>query len=326
MKPIIHALTKCEHALIASHIQPDGDALGSLIAMGLTVQSLGKQVTLYNESPIPAVYGFLPCLDRIKDEIGKTELEPFDLGIVLDCGDLDRIGKMAKEMGNIPQLINIDHHPTNFGFGDYNLIDETACATAEIIYRLIRSMNIQISRDIALCLYTGIITDTGSFRFANTNQAAFSICEEMVSLGVEPYEVASHVYGRYSLGRLKLLNLALNSIEISHNGKLSVMMLTKNMFDETDTHPEDVEGMINYAKRIRNVKVAVLIREYINGHRENNGNQHFHVSLRSDGTVNVAAIAARFGGGGHYNAAGFNVESENIEDLKKGIFSLAYQI
>ena len=225
-------------------------------------------------------------------------------------------------MRQIPVIVNIDHHVTNTGFGDFQLIDTSACATTEIIYRLIKQMNVPFDKAIASSIYTGILTDTGSFRFSNTNRAAFSICQEMVGLGVDPYSIAQQVYGTYSLGRIKLLNLALDSIEISDNGKLSMMTLTQDMFDETHTQAEDVDGLINYAKRIEDIKVAALIQEYPNRKKKLNAFNRFHISLRSNGSVDVAEIAASFGGGGHFSAAGFSIES-TLSDIKSKLLSMA---
>ena len=199
--------------------------------MGMVVDALGKQTTLYNENLIPAVYRFLPSVRRIVHQADAPSA--YDTAVILDCGDLKRIGRLHADAARMPNLINIDHHVTNSGFGDLTLIDTGACATAEIVYRLIRRMEIPISPAMAASIYTGILTDTGSFRFSNTNRAAFDICSEMVRLGVDPYSVAQQVYGTYSLGRIKLLNLAIDSIEISRNGKLSVMTLYQDMLDET---------------------------------------------------------------------------------------------
>ncbi len=327
-----------EHVLVTSHVNPDGDAIGSLLAMGLSLDALGKKTTFYNKSKIPTVYRFLPYVERIVSKIeGRNREFGYDTVIVLDCGDLQRVGDLFQSPNlflRFPVIINIDHHITNTYFGDLQLIDTTACATAEIVYRLIREMAVPVDKAIATCIYTGIFTDTGSFRFSNTNKAAFEICNEMVSVGVDPYNVAKNVYGTYSLGRIKLLNMALDSIELSYNGKLSMMTVTRRMLDETGTQPEDVDGLIHYARRIQNVKVAVLLQESRNGEKTSDaspkpkkigGKKKFHVSLRSDGTVDVAAIAADFGGGGHRIAAGFNIES-SISDLKDGIFNLAERI
>ena len=320
MDQIIKQIREADHILLASHTDPDGDAVSSLLALGLAIGKLGQKTTMYNASPIPAVYRFLPSVERIVRHIKKANT--YDVALILDCGDLTRIGEASSTVNQIPVVINIDHHISNTGFGDIQLIDPMACSTAEIVYRLIKAMDVSIDNAIATSLYTGILTDTGSFRFSSTNQAAFAISKEMTELGVEPHEVAQHVYGTYSLGRIKLLNLALDSIEISNNGKLSIMTVTGAMFAETRTQPEDVDGMINYARRIEDVKVAALIQEQKNGKAKSNGQRRYHVSLRSDGSVDVAAIAGSFGGGGHASAAGFQVET-TLAQLKSDIITLA---
>lgn len=323
MDEIINRIKKAQHLLVASHCDPDGDAIGSLLALGLTVSKLDKKVTIYNASPIPAVYRFLPSVEKIVRQIKNAAT--YDAVLILDCGHISRVGESYANFSQIPVIINIDHHITNTRFGTIQLIDPTACSTAEIVYRLIKALNAPIDKAIATSIYTGILTDTGSFRFSNTNQAAFEISQEMVQLGVEPYDVAQQVFGKYSLGRIKLLNLALDSIEISDNGKLSIMTLTNEMFAETGTQPEDVDGMINYARRIEDVKVAALIQEQTNGKKQRNGMRNFHVSLRSDGSVDVAAIAGAFGGGGHSNAAGFQVEM-TMAKLKSEIITLSNKL
>jgi len=319
MNPIIHQFNNSNKILVVTHAHPDGDAIGSLIALGLSLETLNKKITLYCESPIPAVYRFLPAVHRVVKKIGGLN---YDMAVILDCGDLSRVGKAVSTVKQIPVIVNIDHHITNTRFGHFQLIDTSACATAEIVYRLIKQMGLPLNKPIATSIYTGILADTGSFRFSNTNKAAFAICQEMVELGVDPYNIAQHVYGTYSLSRIKLLNLALDSIELSKNGKLSIMTLTKEMFDETHTQSEDVDGLINYAKRIEDVEVAALIQEHHNGKEKSKTPNRFHVSLRSDGTVDVAAIASLFGGGGHSSAAGFSIES-TLSNIKSRIFSLA---
>ncbi|MBW2603327.1 MAG: bifunctional oligoribonuclease/PAP phosphatase NrnA [Deltaproteobacteria bacterium] len=322
MNSIIHQFNKNNKILVVTHAHPDGDAIGSLIALGLSLEALNKKTTLYCESHIPAIYRFLPAVHRV---VNKIESLNYDMAVILDCGNLRRVGKAVSMVNQIPVIVNIDHHITNTGFGHLQLIDTSACATAEIVYRLIKKMGLPIDEPIATSIYTGILADTGSFRFSNTNRAAFAICEEMVGIGVHPHNIAQHVYGTYSLSRLKLLNLALDSIELSENGKLSIMTLTKEMFDETHTQPEDVDGLINYAKNIEDVEVAALIQEPHNGKEKSRTPNRFHVSLRSDGTFDVAAIASLFGGGGHSGAAGFSIES-TLSDIKSNIFSLADKI
>lgn len=323
MDQIINHIKEANHILLASHADPDGDAVGSLLALGLAIGRRGQKTTIYNASPIPAVYRFLPSVERIVRHI--KEASNYDLALIMDCGNLPRIGEASTTVSQIPVVINIDHHISNTGFGDIQLVDPSACSTAEIVYRLIKVLDVPLDKAIATSLYTGILTDTGSFRFSSTNQAAFAISQEMAELGVEPHDVAQHVYGTYSLGRIKLLNLALDSIEISENGKLSIMTVTGAMFAETGTHPEDVDGMINYARRIEDVKVAALIQEQQNGNTKSNSHCRYHVSLRSDGTVDVAAIAGSFGGGGHASAAGFQIEA-TLTQLKSDIITLAQNL
>ena len=320
MERIVQRINDSRHILIASHAEPDGDSLGSLVALGLALSKLGKKVTLYNSSSIPAVYRFLSGSERIVRRIKKAST--YDLAIILDCGDIGRIGEGSAVVSQIPMIINIDHHVSNTAFGHVQFIDTSACATAEIVYRLISTLGIAIDKAIATSIYTGILTDTGSFRFSNTNQAAFAISKAMIEAGVEPHHVAQYVFGTYSLGRIKLLNLALNSIEISDNGKLSLMTITRSMLNETGTNPEDLDGMINYARRIEDVKIAALIHEIRNGGGKFSNMNRYHVSLRSDSSVDVAQIASKFGGGGHKSAAGFQIESTLVA-LKTKIIELA---
>jgi phosphoesterase RecJ-like protein len=320
MDQIIRHIKDGQHLLIASHAEPDGDAVGCLIALGLALREFGKKATLYNPSPIPAVYRFLPGVEQIERYIKAAHT--YDTAIMLDCGDLVRVGEAAATISKIPTIINIDHHVSNTGFGHFQLVDTTACATAEIVYRLIKALEIPFDKSMATSLYTGILTDTGSFRFSNTNKAAFRISKEMTAAGVDPHSVAQHVFGTYSLGRIKLLNMALNSIEISDNGKLSMMTVTRSMLNTTGTNTEDLDGMINYARRIEDVRVAALIHEIKNGGGKFTNMNYYHVSLRSDSSVDVAKIAGNFGGGGHASAAGFQIESTLVA-LKTKIITLA---
>jgi phosphoesterase RecJ-like protein len=316
MDQIIERLNSCQDVLVVSHVNPDGDAVGSLVAFGCAMETMNKKrVTLYNESPIPAVYRFLSGVGKIRNQAGCVS--EYDTAVVLDCGDLSRVGKIHTHVSKIPAVINIDHHITNTGFGTHRLIDTGACATTELVYRIMKKMGLRFDTCIATSIYTGILTDTGSFRFSNTNRETFSICEEMTEYGVDPYQVAQHVYGTYSLGRIKLLNMALDSIEVSCDGKMSVMTVPREMIEETGTNPQDIDGMINYAKGIEDVIVAALILEHEKGTSE----YKFHVSLRSDGTVDVADIASRFGGGGHSSAAGFCVDL-SLAEIKSKILNL----
>jgi phosphoesterase RecJ-like protein len=319
MEQVLSQLKKSKRVLLASHANPDGDAISSLLAMGFALDSLGKQTTLYNESPLPVVYRFLPGVDRIQHLLDTTD--PYDTAVILDCGSLERVGDIADMVNRIPVIINIDHHYTNNGFGHYHCLMPSACATTEIIYKLMGAMGVSIDRDMAECIYTGILTDTGSFRFSNTNRAAFVICEEMVGRGIKPGQIAQHVYGTYSLGRIKLLNLALDSIEISPSGELALMVVTRDMMNQTATYPCDADGLINYARSIETVKLAAMIQEPKAKENDPAPPKGFHVSLRSNGTVDAAAVAGMFGGGGHFSAAGFHLDLP-LAEVKKRLFEI----
>lgn len=321
MKQIVEQLLKSRTVLVASHSHPDGDAIGALLATGLALQSIHKDVRMYNESPIPAVYRFLPSVSSIMQQTGPVDA--YDAVVVLDCGDIERVGESAGKLTCAKMIINIDHHLTNTLFGHLQAVDPTACATSEMVHRLIKSMRVKMDTAIATAIYTGILTDTGSFRFSNTNRSAFAICTEMIEQGTDPFEVAQYVYGTYSLGRIKLLNLALDSLEISADGKISVMTLTQAMMAETGTQTQDIDGLINYARSIEAVKVAALIHETpLNGSAPGGKGKQYHVSLRSDGSVDVAQIASQYGGGGHASAAGFSVIT-TLEQLKAQILNLS---
>jgi phosphoesterase RecJ-like protein len=321
IQQVIDQLNKSLSILVVSHTNPDGDAIGALLAAGLAFKAKDKKVCIVNESAIPAVYRFLPSINTIRHRIDPSET--FDTAVVLDCGSLERVGTLISRIQTTPKIINIDHHMTNTQFGHLHLIDPDACATSELIYRIIKQLNIPFTCQIATAIYTGILTDTGSFRFSNTNQAAFAICTEMIAAGADPYDVAQHVYGHYSLGRIKLLNLALDSLEISPNGKMSIISVTQRMLKMTGTQARDIDGIINYGRRIEDVQVAVLIHEIAKESKTpGRGQRDFHVSLRSDGNLNVADIAARFGGGGHANAAGFSVVS-TLAEIKATMYEIS---
>lgn len=315
---ILDEIKRSTSILIASHAQPDGDAIGSMLALGVALKSLGKKTTLYNESTTPAIFRFLPSVNLIVDQ--TEDMSDYDLAIILDCGDIQRIGKLCEDIEKVQTVINIDHHITNTNFGTYVHVDGQACATAEVVYELIVALGVPIDKTIATAIYTAILTDTGSFMFQNTNTAAFSISSEMVEKGADPYTIAQFVYATYSLGRLKLLNMVLDTIDISRNGKLSTMFLSQRMMMETGTKLDDIYGLVNYAKHIEAVQVAALIRET---HVGINGKGIYHVSLRSSGEVDVSQIAARLGGGGHHNAAGYKMEGVSLAELKRSIFSLS---
>jgi phosphoesterase RecJ-like protein len=318
---ISNQLKLSNNILIASHIHPDGDAIGAVLALGGAMQALGKQVTLYNEHPVPPAYRFLPDSGKMVSTV--KAINDFDVVVVLDCSKLDRIGSLVAGLGDIP-VINIDHHLTNENFGRFRIVEHTASATAEIVYRLIkRMMGIPVTREIAYSIYTGIITDTASFSFSNTTAAAFTICGEMVSAGVDPAEVARRIYITYSSERIKFMRMVLDTFTLSENRKVSFMMATQEMIRKSGMQPEHVGRFVNYAKHIEDVKISALALE-ADHHRAGTPENctDFHVSLRSDGSIDVAEIAVSFGGGGHHRAAGFNINT-TFQGIRETILGLA---
>lgn len=300
MQKIIEALNEADYIAISCHLDPDGDALGALLALGLGLKKIGKSVGLFCPSRFSRVYHFLRGHELINTSL-TFDHKVYDAGIVLDCSALNRIGRLQDYFSKLPVLLNIDHHDTNDRFGDVVYVDAEACATVEIVYDLLQRLNIEIDYDMALAIYTGIVADTGSFRFPNTNARAFAISSEMIKIGVQPFDVSEYLFGDYRIGRLKLLNHTLDSLEISPNGNVSLMVVTKDMLRETGTAPEDSKGLISYALHIKDIEVAAMVRE--------EGPCFFHVSLRSNGHYDVTTLALRYGGGGHKNAAGFKIQT-----------------
>jgi phosphoesterase RecJ-like protein len=292
---ILDTLFQARTVLLTTHVNPDGDAVGSLLGLGLALKSEGLNITMFLDDSIPHFLRFLPGSDLLVQHLNGVG--SFDVGVVLDCGSLDRVGKQASRIGGLRTVVNIDHHESNQRFGDLSLVRPESSSTAEIIYQVFQEMDHSISRDEAINLYTGILTDTGSFCYGNINQGALMVAAELVGAGVDPLSVASSVYGQYHLGRLHLLQRALSSMELFLDGRISMITLTLKDMAVTGTLPEDARGFVDFARNMPGVEVGVLLRELDEGGTE--------VSLRSKGKFNIAQFAAKMGGGGHRNAAGF---------------------
>jgi bifunctional oligoribonuclease and PAP phosphatase NrnA len=291
--------------LVATHIDPDGDAVGSAFAFALALSSLGKHVDVYFDDRVPYRYAFLPGPDVIH-ELPDRE---YDTVFVLDCGTLFRIGKGQERVASHKSIVNIDHHTTNDFYGAVNLVDPAASSTGEIVYRLLKALKIKIDKDIAVNIYTAVFTDTGSMRYENTGLEAFRICEEMVRAGVVPAYVANKVYESHPKERFILLGEVLCTLK-TYNDTVAVAHVTADMFSKTGTNREFSDGFVEIIKEIQGVEVAILIRE-INRHL-------YKISMRAKGTVDVAAICTVFGGGGHKNAAGCKMEG-TIDQVQENL-------
>jgi len=310
IEDILLEIRKRETFLITTHVNPEGDAIGSSLALALALSSIGKKVEVITQDPVPKGLKFLPSSDTIKQ--AKSIDRRFDAVITVDCGDLERVGFL--KIDNIPGdiLINIDHHVTNKGFGAVNFVED-AVASAQLIYDIMKRLNISLTPDIATCIYTAIMTETGSFRYSNTTSETFKIAQEMVSAGATPWNIAEHIFNRNNIGRIKLLGLILENLDRSDDGKISWITVKEQMYRETGTSKEDVEDFINFPRSIEGVEVAILFRE---------SNQGWKISLRSNGKVDVSNMALEFGGGGHSMAAGFFIQGGH-EEVKKRVVNSA---
>jgi len=298
--------------LLTTHVNPDGDAIGSLGALALVLEDLGKQVVAYCQDEIPGFLLFLPYSERIVREIPGANR--FDVAVVLDCGELDRIGNASEALQQVEKIIHIDHHSSSDDFGQLNLVRPECSSTAEILYEIFQVIPASLSSEAAENIYTAILTDTGSFRFANTTARALDIAAEMVALGVAPDKIASEVYDSMSPERLRLLALSLKTLTLRANGRLATMQVSRRMLEETKTSVMDTDGFVNYPRGINTAEMAIFFREMDSG--------KVNVSLRSRGRLNVAEFARNYDGGGHHNAAAFRAEG-SLEEVVEEVLAAA---
>lgn len=297
---VISFLRKKDDFLIATHINPEGDALGSSIALSMALESIGKRVIVYDRDPVPYFYRFLPGNERFLNSISNLKSQISNL-ILLDCNDPERAELSDFVKKHQPFSVVIDHHRTERDFGDLRWIVPDASATGQMIYHLIRAMGIDISGDMATNLYTAIAIDTGTFRYSNTDASTLLDASELVRAGAEPAHIATSLYDTWSKGRFELLIMTLNTMEIM-NG-IALTIVTKEMFQKTGTNASDTENFANFPRMMADVKISAFFREIEEG---------WKVSLRSKGDINVAEIAEIFGGGGHRNAAGYKIKGSLI--------------
>jgi bifunctional oligoribonuclease and PAP phosphatase NrnA len=310
---LLDAIEKNHTFLVTTHENPDGDAVGSSLGLASFLRNAGKEVTIHFKDPVPDLYRFLPLADQVLDTVPDR---PYDICFVLDVGEFRRAGEAVTTCRTIGSFINIDHHITRDLFGAINYIDSAAAATGVLIYRIIKASGQTLDYDTALCLYTAVLTDTGSFRYSNANPEAFTVAGDLVGYGINAWFVAEHLYESQPAGRLKLLAEALATLIISPRGDVASVTVTLDMYERTGTNAELTDGFVNYPRSIRGVEVAIFFREI--------KPCLFKVGFRSKGGVNVSALAELFCGGGHHNAAGCNVEG-SIEEVRKTVLSRVYE-
>jgi len=308
---IAEAIKKFNKFLITSHINPEGDSLGSQLAMANLLKALNKKFVVIDNDPVPSRYAFLPCAEIIKNKIGKNDLS-FDAAIVLDCPNLKRTGSVKEIVKGIDFIINIDHHVSNERFGNLNWVEKNASSVGEMIHSLYKKMKCEMNAETALYLYISILTDTGSFNYGNTSSVTHEIVSELLGFGIKPYGISKSIYENKTLGELKLLGRVLSDLKVTEDGKIAYMAAPKKLFDETETGPSACENFVNFARSVRGVEVAVFFREDM---KKKNS---IHVSFRSGGSVDVNRIASHFGGGGHKTASGCSVR-ESFEEVKRDI-------
>lgn len=298
--------------LLATHVNPDGDAIGSLAALALVLEGMGKEVVAYCQDELAGFLRFLPYADRIVRYLPSPKL--FEVAVALDCGGLDRLGGAAEDLLKVQKIIHIDHHSSSDGFGHLNLVRPECSSTAEILYEIFNAIPVTLKPEAAKNIYVAILTDTGSFRFANTTAKALAIAAEMVSLGVEPGRVASEVYDSMSPARLMLLALSLKTLTSRAGGSLAAMWVSREMFEETGTSVVDTDGFVNYPRSINDAVMAIFLREV--------DADLIHVSLRSRSSQNVAEFAGIYNGGGHHNAAAFRCKGR-LEEVVEEVLAAA---
>ena len=295
---------------IVCHENPDGDALGSLFALMFGLKGLNKRVQAVCVDAVPYKYSRIAGIAALRK---PDELEPFSHLICVDCADIHRTGLSDEVLKSVQTFVNIDHHSSNEGFGQYHLLSTDAAATGILIYELLNAMGVSIEPHIAQNLLIAISADTGHFSHANTNAQALYVASELVAHGAQANTVAREMFQVTTLGRVKLLGRAIQSLELHCNGKAALMCLSLQDFEDSKATMADVEGIIDMARNIESVQVSALIRQ--------TDEEHVKVSLRSTDDVDVSLIAAEYSGGGHMRAAGFSIDM-SLCDAKKLLITM----
>lgn len=285
--------------LVASHIQPDGDAAGSTFAVAWMLSALGKRFTLINEGAMPDKYRYMAAGQHSivnYEAAPDLSLTTYQHVISVDCADYSRLGRVHKLFADGAGILNIDHHATNDRFGSVNLVVEHAAATVEVLYDLAVHLNIALSHELNVCIYSGLLTDTGGFRYANTSAKVMTIAAEMLKLGVKGHELAEHLLEKLTYPQISILKTSLNTLSFAYDNRVGWLSVSLQDLAGSGASSDDLDGLVNYPRNVEGVEVGLLFKEKADG--------VVKVSLRSGGKVDVARIAKSFGGGGHVRAAG----------------------
>jgi len=312
-KEIIQAIQKAKTILVATHVFPDPDALGSQLGLSDILEGMGKKVIRYSEEPASYLYDFLPGCEKLVCDL--PDLTEIDCAIVLDCGDRFRLGKALDSLLTIQPMIVIDHHAGHQDFGDLRWVQPGRASTGDMVYELAKALIAEISLDAAYCLYTAIVADTGSFKYSSTTATTFTIAGALVARGVNPEQVATKLFDNFTERRLHLLQVVLATLELYAEGRLALITATRDMFERTGAEADDAESFINYPRAMITVKIAVFLKEKAGA---------ISLSMRSKGSqYDVSAVARQLGGGGHRNAAGCKFcHGETLAEVRERVFAL----
>jgi bifunctional oligoribonuclease and PAP phosphatase NrnA len=292
--------------LVVSHIDPDGDAASSTLAISWMLKQLNKRFTMINEGNTPGKFNYLWGFTGIIDYSKAAPSRVFEHVIAVDCADFSRIGKVKSLFSATTVILNIDHHRTNDYYGTHQLINEDAAATAEVLYDLAMELDINWSTELGNSIYTGLLTDTGGFRYANTTPKVMRIAAEMLQLGVDGNDLADRLLEKLTYSHIILLQKALATLDFTIDKKISWVSVTLQDIAIAEASNEDLEGLVNYPRNIEGVEVGILFKEV--------EADKYKVSMRSAGIADVAHIAKSFGGGGHFRAAGCTLLG-NLEEI-----------
>jgi len=309
IRQIAEIIQKGRTFLVTSHVRLDGDAVGSELALYEALKSLGKEAVVYNQDRTPQMYAFLPDAGVIVNRLGP--LDGFDAVFVLDCSEIERMGEEAPRIAGIRRIVNIDHHISNDRYGHLTLTDPEASSTGEMIFRLIDGMGIELTRDMAVNLYTAILTDTGAFRYSNTGPRTFAVAGRLLEKGADPAWIAQMVYETFPAVKIRLLGRALSTLEFDWQGRIGAVTVSKKMLEDAGAQWEHTEGFVEYPRSIEGVQVAAFFSEISEG--------LYKVSLRSKGRFSVEEVARKFGGGGHINAAACRMQGD-YDAVKRRLF------
>ncbi|HVL65463.1 MAG TPA: bifunctional oligoribonuclease/PAP phosphatase NrnA [Actinomycetota bacterium] len=296
-REVVDAFAGASTVALATHVNPDGDAIGSLLAASLALRSLGKETfASWGESPleVPETYAFLPGVDTL---LQPEDVPQVDLFVALDCGAADRLGALEDAVVSAPRSVNIDHHPGNDGFATINIVVEDASSTAEIVTRLLEDLGAPMTREVATCLYTGIVTDTGRFQYANTTPEVLRLAADLLARGVPAPQVAQEVFESAPFGYLKLTGVVLDRARLHEEERFVYSWVTRDDLSSSGVESNETDKLVDLVRATRSADVAAIFKERPDG--------TWRVSLRSKGPRSVGAIARAHGGGGHELAAGF---------------------